>query len=274
MEIEHIIQVPGKHTEGVRLKGFVIANSPMIEAERKHPAVLICPGGGYHHLSDREAEPVAYKFTAEGVHAFILYYTIAPQGEYPQSLCEVLAALAYIREHAEEYHIDVNNIAVCGFSAGGHLAGCAGAFWNSSEILSLIGKTSEEVKPNKVILSYPVISSGEKAHKDSFINLLGDHKDNQELRDRVSLEKQVTKYFPPVLIWHTQEDGAVPVENSLYLVNALIAAGVRTEFHLYPTGRHGLSLGNYLSDRDIPYGVNHPTGEWIEKAIQFMYTEL
>ncbi len=237
--------------------------------ERIRPAVLILPGGGYAYTSEREAEPVALKFLTQGICAFVLHYSPAP-ARFPQSLCEALTAIGYIREHAEEWKIDKAQIAVCGFSAGGHLCASVGTFWNKSFLDAYIGADREKVKPNKLILCYPVITSGEFAHQGSMNNLLGDNK-STDLLEFVSLEKQVTKDVPPSFIWHTYEDGAVPVQNALLFASALVKEDIPVELHVYRRGGHGLSLGNHLVQGDMQYGENHISSDWIDKAIRFIF---
>ena len=81
------------------------------ERERKRPAVVICPGGGYHRLSPREGEPVAMEYLAMGYHAFVLWYTVAP-GRFPQGLLELASLVAHIRDHGEEWGVDPEKIVV------------------------------------------------------------------------------------------------------------------------------------------------------------------
>ncbi|HHX60107.1 MAG TPA: alpha/beta hydrolase [Epulopiscium sp.] len=257
-------------SESVQLCGYIPDNCEEININRKRPAVLILPGGGYQMVSEREREPVAFKFLGEGICAFTLKYTVEPTTVFPQALCEAALAMDYIRTHAKEYNIDENNIAVCGFSAGGHLATTLGAFWDKDFVKDIIGK-DKKTRPDKVILSYPVISSGEYAHRGSFENLLGDKKDDLKSLEFLSMEKQVTKEFPPVFIWHTFEDDAVPVLNSILFAKSLGENNVLTEMHIYPKGGHGLSLGNHLVYGDKDYSYKHESSEWIDKAVNFIY---
>ena len=202
------------------LTAYIPDNAFAPEEHKIRPAVLIIPGGGYEHTSDRESEPVAMKFISEGLCAFVLRYSVAP-AHFPQALCEAYTALGYIRENAAEWHIDANKIAVCGFSAGGHLSACVGAFWNAPWLDEYIKFDRNQIKPNLLVLSYPVITSGEFAHKGSVNNLLGDNKVEEKL-ELISLEKQVSSDVPPTFIWHTYEDGSVPVKNTLLFANALL----------------------------------------------------
>ncbi len=214
-----------------------------VSQSRRRPAVIICPGGGYGHLSDREAEPVATQFLAMGCHAFVLHYSIAPD-VFPYPQMELAYAVSLVRSHAEEWLVDPEKIIVCGFSAGGHLACSLGAFWNQEFLYKPLELTPDEIKPGGMILAYPVISSGPCCHEGSFLNLLGAAAEDESLRRLVSLEHQVGAHTPPVFLWHTSTDDAVPVKNSYLLADALTEHGVSVEMHIYPAGCHGLSLAN------------------------------
>ncbi len=247
--------------------GYILKNYDEYCKDRRRPAVLVLPGGGYGMTSEREATPIAMEFVAAGITAFILRYTCAPDGYFPIQLLQALQAVKVIREHADEWHIDPDRIAVCGFSAGGHLAASTGVFW-SHELVKKYGFSGEMHKPNGLILCYPVISGGEKAHRGSFVNLLGDQY-SDEMIQFTSLETQVTGKTPKSFIWHTYEDGAVPVENSMMFADALIANKVPVELHIYPHGGHGLSLANHLvcgTDGTLP-----KVQSWIPFAKEWVY---
>lgn len=202
------------------------------------PAVVICPGGGYDYCSDREAEPVAMRFASYGVQAFVLRYTC--QQPFPLAMLELAAAVRYVREHAADNHIAPNRIAICGFSAGAHLAASLAVHHHHNVLTDVLGDPSA-YRPNGQILCYPVITAGEAAHRSSIENLLRGGAYREEM---LSLEKHVDAETPPCFLWHTSDDGCVPVENSLYYLTALAAAGIPFESHIYPHGTHGLSLAD------------------------------
>lgn len=208
---------------------------------RMRPAVLICPGGGYTHVSEREAEPVALQYNAMGFHAFVLNYSIAPDC-YPAQLLEVAKAVAIIRENADKWHINRDKIVVSGFSAGGHLAALLGVSWNKKWLAEDLNVLNEQIKVNGLLLCYPVITSGKFAHRGSFESLLGDR--YSKLVDKMSIEHAVSKDTPSTFLWHTMTDETVPVENSLMFVSACHKNGVSVEAHLFPNGIHGMSLCN------------------------------
>lgn len=226
------------------LTTYIIDKVPLNGANvKKRPAIIICPGGGYAYTSDREAEPVAIQMAARGFHSFVLRYSCTP-AVFPTALLELAKAVWIVRTNADRWNIDENKIIVCGFSAGGHLAASLATFWSKEFVWKTLGADKEMLRPDGAILCYPVITSGEFAHRGSFDNALAEDKDNAVKLELLSLEKQANSLMPPVFIWHTWEDNAVPVENSLILAEALRKAGISTELHIYPHGCHGLSLAN------------------------------
>ena len=218
------------------LKTYILDN---VENDSLRPAVLVFPGGAYSGLAYREGERIALGYNNAGFHAFVLYYRVAPH-RYPASIIDAANAIKYVRNHAAQWKIDTNKIVVAGFSAGGHLAASISTLWNNENVF-----TSEEIasklhKPNACILSYPVITSGEKAHRGSFKNLLGDGA-SDEMLEFLSLENRVSEATPPTFLWHTYNDQAVPVENSILYAGALAKFRIPCEMHIYPEGPHGIS---------------------------------
>ncbi len=237
------------------------------------PLILVCPGGAYAYTSDREAEVLALQFLAMGYHAAVLRYSCAP-ARFPTALVEVAKAVLLIRENAEQWKVDSGKIILLGCSAGGHLAASFGTLWAENflaEKLSLSESEKEKIRPNGLILCYPVITSGEYAHRGSFENLLGEQegslersRDPESLAAKLSLETRVTDKTPGTFIWHTYEDGSVPVENSLLFVSALRKARVPVEFHMYAKGGHGLSLANRQTATPDGGALQPECTTWIE----------
>lgn len=246
-----------------RISTYFLDNSSEINPDGVRPVVLICPGGGYEMTSDRESEAVAMKYLSMGFHAVILRYSVNP-AVYPTALLELAKTVAFLREHAEKYHIDKDKIILQGFSAGGHLAASLGVFWKKEFIQKKLSVTEEEIKPNGLILSYPVITSGEFAHEGSFQNLLREKR--EELGAMLSLEHAVTADTPRTFLWHTFSDDAVPVENSLLFANALVKHKVPLELHIYPEGGHGLGLANEVTQSVTGFGIQKECQEWIDLA--------
>ena len=143
--------------ENARLECYLISPSPEYAQQGPRPAVLVLPGGAYLCTSDREAEFVALRFAANGYHAFVLRYSVGPAARFPAPMLEGFAALAELRARAEEWNVDPARIAVCGFSAGGHLAACLMTLWREPRIAGALGADPARLRPDAAILSYPVV---------------------------------------------------------------------------------------------------------------------
>lgn len=260
------IEIKARGMEAVgNLYTYFLDSSIEMRPDEKRPVILMCPGGGYEMTSDREAEPMAMQFLAMGYHVAVLRYSVCPV-RYPAALLQVAESVLYLKEHADEYHIDPEKIVVQGCSAGGHLAANYGIAWNSPFLTKLMGMENdpEQLCVAGLLLCYPVITSGEKAHEESFRNLLGEQ--YEEKKDELSLENQVTPDTPPTFLWHTATDETVPVENSLYFFQACLQQGVSAELHIYPVGGHGLSLANEETCRANGIGVQKECQSWIGLA--------
>jgi len=251
-----------------KLHAYLPGNSHLTPDSKRNirPAVIVLPGGGYAFTSDREAEPIALHFLSEGISTFVLRYSVMTK--FPQSLCEAAESIRFVRSHATEWGIDPNKIAVCGFSAGGHLTGSIAVFWHHEFLQKLLGATGEEICPNAAILSYPVISE-DYIHEGSFRNLLFEM--YEEKKSFVSIEKQVTENTPPCFLWHTFTDAVVPVENSLVMAKALADHKVPFELHIWPSGPHGLSLVTEETGMvENDPGVTLRASEWIHSAASWL----
>jgi L-amino acid N-acyltransferase YncA/dienelactone hydrolase len=222
---------------------------------QKHPCMVVIPGGGYCVVSPTEGEIVAKKFYKMGYNAFVVTYTTNILFKEPlmdQPMKDVSRAIRLIRKDADKYGIYTDKVAICGFSAGAHLCGSVSVHFDDvkddNDELNTVSN-----RPDVAILCYPVITSGEFAHRDSFNALIGEEAGADKL-EYFSLEKQVTKNTPPTFLWHTATDDLVPVQNSLLYDEALTKAGVRHALHVFSFGHHGLGLG----DEDW---ANHRFGE-------------
>ncbi|MCI7233697.1 MAG: alpha/beta hydrolase [Oscillospiraceae bacterium] len=240
-----------------------------VDENQTFPCTVICPGGSYWWCSEREAEPVALRMLGNGIAAAVVNYACEYQ-HYPLQLLEILAAITYIRRNSKSLHIDPEKIAVMGFSAGGHAACTAGLFWQEKLAEDALRIVHGEDKPNGMILCYSVITSGEFTHEGSMKCLLGDDPD-AELVAKMSLENQVTENAPKAFIWHTSEDGLVPVENSLLIATALHKKGIDVEMHIYPRGGHGLSLcDETVTKRDGLDDAAKYCSDWVTHCIKWI----
>ena len=238
---------------------------PSSEKKEWHrPAVIVVPGGAYEHVSKREGAPVACHFTARGFQSFVLEYLVAPDGvRYPEQLHELAAAVDYLKCHADEYHVNKDEIFVVGFSAGGHLT--ANLAVDYSKVSTLVGENLD-CKARAVGLCYPVISA-ELGHTRSYDNLLYGYTDAEkgELLKGLNLDKAVNKNTLPAFIWTTATDGTVPAKNSILFALALAEKGVKYELHVYPEGEHGSST----CDGEVNEKANPKNAQWIDNCVQF-----
>ncbi|MBB6004815.1 alpha/beta hydrolase [Arcicella rosea] len=208
-------------------------------------AVIICPGGGYAILAaSHEGSDVASVFNKMGVTAFVLKYRLPnDNAQIDKSIAplqDAQQALRTVRKDASKYGINPNKIGIMGFSAGGHLASTAGTHFDKQ-----VGEVTSEVsvRPDFMILGYPVITFKDFGHAGSRINLIGKTAD-QALIDEYSNELHVTKDTPPTFLVHAGDDTAVPVKNSLVFYEGLQKNGVLAELVIYPKGGHGFGLNN------------------------------
>ncbi|MDR0449701.1 MAG: alpha/beta hydrolase [Treponema sp.] len=255
------------------LYSYLLDTPPELNGGKDRPLVIVCPGGGYRHLSNREAEPMALRMNAAGFHAAVLRYSVEP-AQFPVSMQQLALAVDLVKKEAAEWKIDPERIFVMGFSAGGHLAASLGTLWNKGYLPELPGPP-ENYRPAGLLLAYAVLSSGEYSHSGSISTLLGGSPGKlpagkEKLWEALSLEKQVDKDTPPAFIWHTGEDPSVPVENSLLFASALRKCGVPFELHVYPRGGHGLALASAeTATSNLPDSPSGVAG-WMDLAVNWI----
>lgn len=214
-----------------------------------HPSIVICPGGGYSYEAiDREGFDVAQDLNGKGIAAFVLTYRL-PNGEPPKDdelaapAADSLRAIRVVREGASKWGVDAHHIGVIGFSAGGHVAGCAVTMFDDGDSKSSDPMARVSSRPDFGVLMYPVMSmSTELAHGGSRKKLLGDSP-SPELVERYSIDKRVTEKTPPLFLVHAKDDKAVNPENTDVLAAAAKAKGVPVEVTLYESGGHGFGVG-------------------------------
>lgn len=258
------VEVPG---ESAKLSCFLLPAREEIPWQQEKPLVIVCPGGGYHFLSERESGPIAMRFLSAGMHAAILRYHVAPS-RYPTAALELAWCVQQCRRHAEEWHIKPDQIYIAGFSAGGHLCCTVGTTWDWPVFHeALDGDVSW--RPDGQILSYPVVTLGDHTHMGSRNSLLGEKATDPAWLEKLSLENQVTEKTVPTFLWHTMDDELVPVENSLQYAAALRRAGVPFEMHIYESGPHGLATCDITTATEkrkpAPDCAN-----WMEMAVRFI----
>ncbi|HJH04352.1 alpha/beta hydrolase [Victivallis vadensis] len=218
------------------------------------PAVLICPGGGYGGLAGHEGADYARFLNRHGIAGFVLRYRLGSKGyRHPVMLQDAARAMRTIRSRAQEFNVDPARIGVMGSSAGGHLAATLLTKYDAGKPASEDPVERVSSRPDFGILCYAVVTMGPGTHRGSRNNLLGANP-SAELIDALSAEKNVTADTPPCFIWHTADDGGVPVSNSINFATALSNHKVPFALHVYGTGRHGLGLGDrYPYDNALPW---------------------
>lgn len=244
----------------VILEGYLCEPIEGMEKTFKRPAVLVIPGGGYNRISRREGEPIALKFLSKGFNAFVLSYPVKTL--MPETLRACAWAIGVIRRYHENTFTDPERISVCGFSAGGHLAGMISTL-QENEVSLNFGDIS--LIPNACVLCYPVIDGGQYEHKDSFDNICKDAFKHEEF----SVQSRVTKNTPPTFIWSTATDATVPVQNSILMAKSLADNNIPFELHIFDEGIHGLATCEWQT-ADNPNGLNPSCSKWFELSIKFL----
>jgi acetyl esterase/lipase len=210
-------------------------------------AILVFPGGGYGTLAlVHEGRQWAYWYNAMGITAFVVKYRLGPSYHHPIELGDAQRAIRTVRARAAEFGVSPDRVGIMGFSAGGHLVSTAATHFDAGLANPRDAIDRASSRPDFLILGYPVISFDPAiTHAGSVRNLLGDNPD-PKLIENLSNDLQVTARTPPTFLFHTANDGAVPVENSIRFFLALRKAGVPAELHVFENGPHGLGMA--LSD--------------------------
>ncbi len=228
------------------LTAYLHETSPEMANIKVFPAMLVLPGGGFRFCSDREAEPVAMAYFAEGYQAFVLDYTTItkkPDALIDDPVKDAEMALKHIRAHAADYRVDAKKVAMIGFSGGGHLA--------AAEV------THSEEKPDVLLLGYPGIV----------------HSDLRAL-DCPDIPESVDSTTPPSFIFGTRDDTVVPPVHLLTFAEALNRAGVDFELHIFRSGVHGLSIAKSLTSNGSASNINPVFGEWFPMSVRWLNEKL
>lgn len=208
-------------------------------------AFVICPGGGYGGLANYEGDHYARFLNEQGIAGFVLKYRLGSAGyRHPSMLLDAARAVRTIRANAGDWKLNPSRIGIMGSSAGGHLASTLLTHFDPGNRNAPDSIDRQSSRPDLGILCYPVVTMGQFTHQGSRNNLLG-KEPSPELIQALSNELQVSAQTPPCFIWHTLEDSAVPVENSLQFAEAMRKAGVAFDLHIYQKGPHGIGLGSH-----------------------------
>lgn len=258
----------------VTLTTYILEDSPEMLNGNHRPAVIICPGGAYLSCSDREGEPIAMAFANMGYHAFVLRYGVYMEGVpgmfipepgaevpikehciHPNPMRDIARAMLEIRAHADEWLVDTDRIAICGFSAGAHNCAMYATNWHKPVISEFFGKSTDQFRPAACILGYTLsdyvfMKENAAAATDpiaaglfavSNTAFLGTPMPENALLEEVSPARNVTENCPPVFLWATSEDSLVPVQHTLLIAKALADKKIPFEVHVFENGPHGLA---------------------------------
>jgi len=228
-------------------------------------AFVICPGGGYGQLAPHEGVHYALWLNEQGIAGFVLKYRLAPGGyRHPAMMQDLLRAVRTVRANAGKWGLNPDRIGVMGSSAGGHLASTALTHFDGGDPGAADPVDRVSSRPDLGILCYPVITMGPDTHAGSRRNLLGENPD-PDLVESLSNEKRVRPDTPPTFLFHTYEDAAVKVENTLRFADALRSRGVSFALHVYPRGAHGMGLGSAQWDPGRRHIWTRECALWLEE---------
>lgn len=281
--------------QDVTLTTYLIEDSHEMLNGKKRPAILICPGGAYMFCSDREAEPIALRFAAMGYHAFVLRYSVYnkgvmvdPRGEmpedpdscYPNAMCDIGAAMLYIRDHSEEWLVDADRIVLSGFSAGAHNSAMYCTCWNNGILAQRFGRPAEEFRPAGAVLGYGYYDWGalRASETSDMARMMGESVDfgyfgtkhpDKEQYEAASPALHVTKDTPPMFLWTTCGDNTLPSQQSMIMGISLANAGIPYELHIFEIGDHGLALADQAT-AGYQGELNADVADWPLKAQRWM----
>lgn len=238
------------------LEGYLLDCTQPLGQETDRPAVIVCPGGGYLYCSDAEAEPVALRYASAGFHAFVLRYSVGPRAAGFAPLQQLSWVIGHIRKNAAQWHIHPDKLAVCGFSAGGHLA--------------LAGGVMGENRPNALILGYPAASAPSFPGVDFMLKVLtGKQTVTEADAEPFDLVPKIGPDTPPAFLMATAEDlltayGALPVANQYSRL------GLGYELHIFQRGPHGLSLADATSAQGSSRKLNPAFAHWHALSVRWL----
>ncbi|WP_165815187.1 alpha/beta hydrolase [Levilactobacillus bambusae] len=240
--------------------------NPSSSTENRLPAVIIVPGGAYTHIPETQAEDLALAFYNQGYQAFYLRYSFLGESQplMPKPIVELSSAIKMLRDHAGEWKLNPARIATAGFSVGGHIAALQNDYWQAEWLANDATASNDQIKPDAVILSYPVISPqlGYPTEQSTIEKWSANP-------TAIAADLHVSQQNSPTFIWGTSDDPTVPVANALAYINALSQAKVPFEAHLFDHGPHGLALANQVTAWEPEANSPH-VAHWLNLALEWL----
>lgn len=284
---------------------YILDSQISYGVHRKRPAMIICPGGGYLTLATKEGEAVATSFLSQGYHCFVLRYStyhlervtsleetpiINPKARYPQPILELMQTMLLLHENAEEWCLDVDNIFVTGFSAGGHLAASLGVHWNNPDFHKDLVQpvVVEKLKPKGLVLAYPLLDGfgsdyiAKNTPKEHLIaHQLSDMADfffqtqqpTQAKKEAVSILPFIGETTPPTFLWVTGQDQIVDPEACLSYAMKLQELGIDCECHLFSSGSHGLARADKVYAKTSTE-IKPAVAVWMDMALTWLDAQM
>lgn len=266
IDLYEYFHIERKEHERGYLTIYAKKNSKEIDINRRYPAIIVFPGGGYEFTSDREGEPIALKLLNNNIQAFVLEYSCRKNAVYPAQLLEGYLALKYINENKDKLNIDIKKLGVIGFSAGGHLAGLVSNFFDVHRFNEILGDLPRFAFGAYI---YPVnYYDKTNSHSRSFINLT---RNDEALIRKLNFEDVINENSPNAFFVSTFKDKLVGYQNTLSLVNRYASLNLPFEVHIFNKGAHGISLGDETVDTisNISF-VQVAFSKWYELFINYL----
>ena len=212
---------------------------PHIVTDEKKRAFLVVPGGAYRSCDPKEGDPVVKKFNELGYNAFVLRYSVGKNYKWPYPLEDFDSAMRYMKDNADDLHVDTEHIVAAGFSAGGHVVACAAS--------------AAKYKPFAAVLCYALISSKTLAFCAP------------DAPDASSLVNDDTR---PCFIATGRNDWIVPVFNTTDLFEKFQEHYIDYEAHIYGFAQHGFSVGESAGavGREFCPRIN----DWVDDCMQWL----
>lgn len=270
--------------EDVALYTFLAEMDPMMPGPKeKLPAMIVCPGGAYMFCAmGNEGDAVAMSFASAGYQTFVLQYTVGTtcgdnDCKYPAQLLDLGKAMMTIREHAEEWYVDVERISIAGFSAGAHLCGTYATRWHEPLLSEHFGVDASCFKPLAAILGYGLLdyvyqeeyNATQKPNpilQASNMKFFGTPVPSKEQLEEVSPYLHVTENTPPIFMMHAANDTMVPVSHSIHMAQALTDYKIPYELHVFQNGEHGFATGAPMGASVYRTDKHRACGAWMDLA--------